>query len=795
MNKIADSNSKIQSNQVFYIPLKEFRDKVSEVGDFYYHSKLSFKPVFEKIRQTKEKKVKGFSDEFIFLEDFENQLLKLSDSTGAKDRSEKTDVLIRLLFPALFFEGQMGFIGTPFTKEFTFMTPAMNEMFDSGKWELKMKASLMEPRAMQTVLQAGSVILEKLYDRKEGMVFSEKMCIRHKETLLEKYFQINIITDFIKVVPQKPLRKLNAKQIFRLLNGWDNKELWLKCFPPENFKFEGIVIGYLTDVTDVEIMSQLKVKLLEESNSNNPDEILKEMTSAFRSFLGMPEITFGSLQSLDMMLQMSQMGSSWTVVGDANFLASLPGEAFGEGVYGKVLEDDEPVIIGDLKKLPEPSDIDKILIEKGYRSLLLAPLFDNDGKSLGAFELASKKPYQFSKMTLIKLKDAISFFELGTNRWLKEIENQVNLFIQQQYTSIHPSVEWKFIEVSKKYLWSKAFNNEEVVLDPVVFKNIYPLYAQADIVGSSTLRNKSIESDLIDNLERVKKVIKACRKNLAYDLLEIYLSKVEEDLERLKKGAFISSDESQIVDLLNREIHPLLRQIQGKYDEAPHTLLEKYFAYLDPKLNIVYRKRKAYEQSVGLLNRAISDFIEKEDEKKQKILPHFFEKYTTDGVEYNIYIGESLLQNGGFSGYYLKDFRLWQLITMCEVTRLVKRISTELPVPLTTAQLVFVFNNHLSIRFHMDEKQFEVDGAYNVRYEILKKRIDKAVIKGTGERLTQSGKIATVWLNEIDKREYLEYLKHLQKKGFITNEIEELELEKLQGAEGLKALRVTVVDE
>ena len=132
---------------------------------------------------------------------------------------------------------------------------------------------------------------------------------------------------------------------------------------------------------------------------------------------------------------------------------------------------------------------------------------------------------------------------------------------------------------------------------------------------------------------------------------------------------------------------------------------------------------------------------------------------------------------------------------MCEVTRLVKRTGEKLPVPLTTAQLVFVFNNHLSIRFHMDEKQFEVDGAYNVRYEILKKRIDKAVIKGTGERLTQSGKIAIVWLNEIDKREYLEYLEHLQKKGLITDEIEELELEKLQGAEGLKALRVTVIDE
>ena len=111
----------------------------------------------------------------------------------------------------------------------------------------------------------------------------------------------------------------------------------------------------------------------------------------------MPEITFGSTQSLDNMLQMA---TSWTIIGDIPFLAKMPRESFNEGVYGKVTEGKEPVLIGDLKKLQDPSHIDKILIEKGYRSLLLAPLFDNDGKILGAFELASKKPFQFSKITI-----------------------------------------------------------------------------------------------------------------------------------------------------------------------------------------------------------------------------------------------------------------------------------------------------------------------------------------------------------------------------------------------------------
>jgi hypothetical protein len=123
---------------------------------------------------------------------------------------------------------------------------------------------------------------------------------------------------------------------------------------------------------------------------------------------------------------------------------------------------------------------------------------------------------------------------------------------------------------------------------------------------------------------------------------------------------------------------------------------------------------------------------------------------------------------------------------------LVEDLQTDLPVPLTTAQLIFTYSNPLSIRFRMDEKQFDVDGAYNVRYEILKKRIDKALIEGTDERLTQAGKVAIVYLQEKDKQEYLEYADYLISEGYITEEIEDLKIGKLQGVQGLRALRFTV---
>ena len=85
-----------------------------------------------------------------------------------------------------------------------------------------------------------------------------------------------------------------------------------------------------------------------------------------------------------------------------------------------------------------------------------------------------------------------------------------------------------------------------------------------------------------------------------------------------------------------------------------------------------------------------------------------------------------------------------------------------------------------------------MDGAYNVRYEIIKKRIDKAVVRGTAERLTQPGKIAIVYAHSTEAAEYRDYIDYLQRLGYLTRDVEELELDELQGAQGLRALRVTV---
>jgi hypothetical protein len=139
---------------------------------------------------------------------------------------------------------------------------------------------------------------------------------------------------------------------------------------------------------------------------------------------------------------------------------------------------------------------------------------------------------------------------------------------------------------------------------------------------------------------------------------------------------------------------------------------------------------------------------------------------------------------------HLKNLRLWQLLITCGVENLHQTYKEDLPMPLEITSLILAHSNSLAIRFRMDEKRFDVDGAYNIRYEILKKRIDKAYIKGTSERLTQPGKLAIVYSQDWEADEYLQYIHYLQAIGYLDAKLEQLELEDLQGTSGLLALRV-----
>ncbi len=776
-----------------FIAIEEFMERMKDCIPTPYHAQFSFAKLIEELQDNQQAlQINLLSSIVSRLEKLE-LLLQESDTDWKELLADQDNrSLLIFIFQSFFFKDQMGFIKGPFENlSFRYQTDSFQGLIADDTWEIKLNANNYMTNNLQNILLAGIFVLNTFYDQNLDFISNQGMTIRDRTTKIEKHYRFNINVDYLEVKAVKPLKKLSDKQIHELLNNLSDGDLWMKYIPPENFVFEGLIIGFISDVTKEEILSTLKVMAANEGGKSNHENDLNYLEILAKSFLNQPEVKLGILQTTYGPWIESL---TWCLLRTHDEDMVQCALDTPTSAYAKVMKSNKPYVVDDLQMRKDLTDLERGIRDQGIRSLLLAPLKDIEGKIISIFELASPEPYQFNHLTLVQLEEFISLMEMGTNKFIQEMNNSINLTIQQEFTSIHPSVEWKFRHVASKYFWERVIQLKQSSPDQIVFKNVYPLYGQADIVGSSRHRNESIRSDLTDNLQRLHRLLVACRKELHFHLLDVYDEKVSAHLERLKKS-FVSSDESIIVELLTVEIHPLLTELRERFPQLPQQMLDDYFDYMDTELGIVYRKRKAYEDSVALINQTISNFLLEEEEKMQQILPHYFEKFQTDGVEYNIYLGQSILEEGTFHPFYLRDFRLWQLIMMCKITRLVEKEVINFPLLLTTAQLVFVYNSSLSIRFQMDEKKFDVDGAYNVRYEILKKRIDKAYIKGTQERLTQPGKIAIVWLQEKDRQEYQEYLDHLIRNEYIHPDVEDLELEKMQGVEGLKAIRVTVMRE
>src|SRR5690606_14511468 len=121
----------------------------------------------------------------------------------------------------------------------------------------------------------------------------------------------------------------------------------------------------------------------------------------------------------------------------------------------------------------------------------------------------------------------------------------------------------------------------------------------------------------------------------------------------------------------------------------------------------------------------------------QSVYPNYFEKFRTDGVEFDIYVGQSIAPQIRFTDDLLGKFRLMQLRVMAEIAQTTNNLGLYFSLPLETTQLIFVYDKPIDVSFRIDEQRFDVEGSYNIRYQMVKKRIDKALIKDTNERLTQ----------------------------------------------------------
>ena len=760
--------------------------------DYPFRSVLSLKPLIdylEKTLKTSSMVKPCMSGDFRDMLSHAPELTRpIEDETVLERHKDIVQQLMAWVLPPLYWETEAMAAVVPFSMKPFFVTPLFKSLFVSEDASFHGGFNLDQELINQRrVIRAYLFILEKFYGIRQDLDYPIIRIVPDPETGLDRHYKIKFDFRFVEPLAVKEPKVLTAQEQDYILDHLIEPEVIREILPPEDFELHGFVVFHAVDVTESEVLLALERDLIEHESIISQGGFLR-LQDRLRTLFRRPDL-MASLAAFQedqvLLLNTGLEMSKRCIFADSHH---VPVSQFEGTVYERAVQSGEILRVPDILEEPSSGHTEEEILQMGMRSLIIAPLHYK-GESMGTLDIRSPRPRDLGPMDTLLMGHIQPIFSLAIKRALDDLENRVQGVIKQECTAIHPAVEWRFRKAAFHHLEHLRMGDPSEI-EPIVFKDVYPFYGVSDIRGSTRERNRAIQRDLVEHLKLALNVVRLAIKARPLLILRELAGRIEKHLNRIQ-AALGTGDELSIAQFLRQEVESVFFHLKG-FGPRVNRAIEAYESAVDPHMGTVYRMRKEFEDSVSTLNEKLANYLDEEEAEAQAIFPHFFERHRTDGVNYLIYMGASLMEDGEFNELYLRNLRLWQIKVACGIAWHTEQLKSSLRVPLDTAHLILVQNTPLSIRFRYDEKRFDVDGAYDIQQEIIKSRLDKAVVKGAGDRLTQPGKIAIVYSHTEEAREVLRHIEFLQSEGFLNGERETLELEDLPGLQGLKSLRVGV---
>lgn len=546
----------------------------------------------------------------------------------------------------------------------------------------------------------------------------------------------------------------------------------LAALKPGNYTVSGQILIEGVDVTERETSKAL-IQLLVGHESvlgtrrfEQANELMKQLFGATDSFLLSAENCQAQLFT-----QLDQ--PEWQIA--TYTVEDLQGSAFLRATDRR-----EVVNVPDLS-LDSNTSCEMDMLSQGVRSLLLIPLVmrtarlgDSSAQMVGLVGLASPKPYAFDQADCSRATTLIPALTAAMRH-----------SVQDRFTNIHPSVRWRFEQESERLSLG-------LPPTPIVFESVYPLYGISDIRGSSDERNRAIQQDLLAQFRLALAVVEAAGRAVSNALVGQLALDLADHITTLEAGVTVDSEVT------------LLRYLQGEVEVhfayfAQHSAeaeaaIAQYQAAIDTNHGCVYTARAIYDQTIGHINGLLRDTWNHWQQSMQAITAHYCDLEATDGIDHMIYAGQAI--DAKFTDFQLKSLRYEQLRAVCDCARQGFALKANYDTDMTITHLVLVQGYTVDIvHDETTERLFDVRGTRDTRYEIVKKRIDKACDAETGDRITQPGMLTVVYSTSEEWQEYQRYLRYLHREGIVDSHVEQGTVEPLQGVNGLKFARVRVLPE
>lgn len=635
-----------------------------------------------------------------------------------------------------------------------------------------------------------SFVLDRFY----GIRFNDQSeltrTITDKKTNLTRHFKMSFDGRFVEAKVLGKLPELDPALIRSKVLTNDVLELLQKTIPPSMFSFSGFSVMNIKDVTASYALEEIRNTIVSGLNASG-QSIFPAVVKSLKELTGTNDIEFNILPLYRVNGKLVEDIDAYcqSIIFSIGKLQGLQRDVCVP-LIEKFVAHPKVIYFADLDTQgPSQRDISRLFYKYGIKSYSLLPIYYNK-KLVGALEMYSYKKEVLNDNTFNAIQPAINLLAQLTKNSLNAFDDQLESIIKDKFTSLQPSVQWKFNEAAWHYLQMKGDRTKTAEPEEIDFKDVFPLYGAVDIRNSTAERNSALTEDLKLQLGTLVKVLHNLKMISGFGLLDEKIFLTQQWIKRIESAAGF---EQEIVlnDFLDNDIVPFLKQFINSNPEYEN-ISREYFDATDEGKGMAYENRRQLERSMSVIISSVNNYFDTLKGEIQHSYPCFFEKFRTDGVEYDIYIGQSITPDKPYSHIYLQNLRLMQLRSMAAIANYSHSLQPQLSWPVQTTQLIFIHSHPIDIKFRRDEKRFDVEGAYNIRYHIIKKRIDKVRLKNSKERLTQPGKIALVYFSQSEADEYISYIHYLQQEKVLCDDLEYLELEELQGVAGLRALRVGV---
>ncbi|WP_238554924.1 GAF domain-containing protein [Chryseobacterium sp. P1-3] len=666
-----------------YISFKKYLDVLEHIR---YNDRLEYRANYAESLIERTKNFKEFRD-------------------GFQDISllEKNEELIRLLLADLFPTGlthnEIKAASIPLSNiTFNYTERFKNILKDAGK---DFEIELRNITDNEFYVFCCCLILQSYFKKDIRSTIPFYYDIPNKQGIM-KHYKITVNSDFTEIIPTEKAKIPDDGIMDMLLENLDDFKLWKKYFPSQSWILKGFTIISLVDCTSEVALSDLKSSMIEIDPENlKPDENLTEI---FKSYFDVPELNFGlmTFNKKEQKLDKLPIYESFLTNHILDFWINTFDEETRKNTFNNLSHNSKPIVVSNVdnldanvKQLPSFN----ILKDNHINSFMVIPIM-KDNELLAIMEFTSPVAGSFNGLKLKKMEFFTDMVLFSLSRFYFEKNYQIEAIIQREYTTIHDSVVWKFRNEAEKY-FTASLGKKMYTLKQISFKNLTPLFGVSDIRSSSEKRFKLMLEDLNQQINCLMDIFTLTNSDSEKFLLALDIFKNELNHE-------IKADtEQRFQRLLREEIHPFLQgKLEIKTSREIKSKIKDYFSNIFAQTDLFYSHRKNLDDSITLVNRKLADMLDESQTKAQQIFPHYYERFKSDGVEHNLYIGHTIAPDLHYSFKVVHKLRYWQLKTICRMEHEFQSFKKDLPIPLDIASLIFVYNEKIDIRFRMDEKTF-----------------------------------------------------------------------------------------